>query len=149
MTKKIRYWDYFALQFSAWSQSGLVSCDVVTIIGYWDYFALVPCKVVTIHSFSAVSINVHFEGEEETAPLLRHLCHFCPHPSIRYKFSVRSPSDPWPTWSGVKHGSELEYVFGRPIAESAAVDGASEFDVRDASISRFIIESWSNFVKNG
>ena len=65
----------------------------------------------------------------------------------RYKFSVRSHSDPWPTWSGVKHGSELEYVFGRPIAENTAVGGG--FDVKDARISKFIIESWSNFVKNG
>ena len=63
---------------------------------------------------------------------------------LRYKFSVRSPSDPWPTWSGVRHGSELEYVFGRPIA-----DTAGGFGVKDASISRFIIESWSNFIKSG
>ena len=44
----------------------------------------------------------------------------------------------------MKHGSELEYLFGRPIA-----DTVSGFDVKDASISRFIIESWSNFIKNG
>ena len=71
-------------------------------------------------------------------------CVIIPESSFRYKFSVRSPSDPWPTWSGVRHGSELEYVFGRPIA-----DPASGFGVKDASISRFIIESWSNFIKSG
>ena len=71
-------------------------------------------------------------------------CVIIPVSYFRYKFSVRSPSDPWPTWSGVRHGSELEYVFGRPIA-----DPASGFGVKDASISRFIIESWSNFIKSG
>ena len=44
----------------------------------------------------------------------------------------------------MRHGSELEYVFGRPIA-----DPASGFGVKDATISRFIIESWSNFIKSG
>ena len=67
------------------------------------------------------------------------------HCRCRYAFSVRSPGDPWPAWSGVKHGAELEYVFGRPIAETS--EGG--FDFKDASISKFIIESWSNFVKNG
>ena len=33
----------------------------------------------------------------------------------KYSFDVRNPMDSWPKWSGVKHGAELDYLFGRPI----------------------------------
>ena len=61
----------------------------------------------------------------------------------RYLFSVRNPLDPWPLWSGVKHGDELDYVFGRPLSQPEIFDG------KDIAISRFIIQSWANFVRTG
>ena len=35
--------------------------------------------------------------------------------TIRYLYEHRSSADPWPEWSGVKHGDELEFTFGIPI----------------------------------
>ena len=33
----------------------------------------------------------------------------------RYYYNHQSSVDPWPTWSGSKHGDEIEYTFGVPL----------------------------------
>ena len=36
-------------------------------------------------------------------------------PVYRYFYNHQSSVDPWPTWSGSKHGDELEFTFGVPL----------------------------------
>lgn len=62
---------------------------------------------------------------------------------FKYRFSVKNPYDMWPQWSGVNHGDELDYVFGRPLASE------DMFGERDKELSRFMIEAWTNFAKYG
>ena len=62
----------------------------------------------------------------------------------KYSFDVRNPVDVWPKWSGVKHGDELDYLFGRPIISNNEL-----FSDEQKGISNFMIEAWSNFVKFG
>lgn len=60
---------------------------------------------------------------------------------FKYVFDVRNPLDAWPTWSGVKHGDELDYLFAKPLLRNQTLE--------HQSISLFMIEAWSNFVKYG
>ena len=62
----------------------------------------------------------------------------------KYSFDVRNPMDSWPKWSGVKHGAELDYLFGRPILSDNKL-----FTSEHKDISNFMIEAWTNFVKYG
>ncbi len=63
--------------------------------------------------------------------------------NLRYQFSSRSDVDPWPRWTGVKRGDELDLVFGRPMAQPG------RFRQSDKTLSRFMLQSWTNFVKTG
>lgn len=58
-----------------------------------------------------------------------------------------SPSSPlqdaWPSWSGVKHGDELEFTFGHPLIDSKKYNG------KEIGLAREILTYWTNFVKNG
>lgn len=51
--------------------------------------------------------------------------------------------DPWPAWTGVKRGDELGFVFGRPVAQP------DRYGQVDKTLSRFMLQSWANFVKTG
>ena len=51
--------------------------------------------------------------------------------------------DPWPTWSGSKHGDELEFTFGLPLKKP------KEYSAQEIKFTRDIITYWTNFVKNG
>eukprot|EP00094_Tigriopus_californicus_P001863 TCALIF_01797-PA protein Name:"Similar to ACHE1 Acetylcholinesterase (Culex pipiens)" AED:0.07 eAED:0.07 QI:154/1/0.66/1/0.5/0.66/3/0/509 len=62
---------------------------------------------------------------------------------FRYLFSVRSPQDQWPKWTGVKHGDEMDYVLGRPLLEPL------QFSVKDVFLSKFLIQSWTKFINTG
>ena len=62
----------------------------------------------------------------------------------KYQFAVRSPVDPWPKWSDVKHGDEMDYLFGRPIALNNSL-----FTEEHKKLSKFMINTWANFVKHG
>ena len=62
----------------------------------------------------------------------------------KYSFDVRNPMDSWPKWSGVKHGAELDYLFGRPFLSDNKL-----FTSEHKDISNFMIEAWTNFVKYG
>ena len=62
----------------------------------------------------------------------------------KYLFDVRNPMNTWPKWSGVKHGDELDYLFGRPI-----LSNNESFTDEHVEVSIFMIEAWSNFVKFG
>uniref|UniRef100_A0A914EQ86 Carboxylic ester hydrolase n=1 Tax=Acrobeloides nanus TaxID=290746 RepID=A0A914EQ86_9BILA len=61
-----------------------------------------------------------------------------------YYFDQPSPANPWPKWTGVMHGYEIEYVFGVPIYNTTA-----GYINRDQALSRKMIQYWSSFAANG
>lgn len=63
----------------------------------------------------------------------------------KYRFEVNNPHIVWPRWSGVKHGDEFDYIFGRPLATL----GDGLFEEKDVHLSNFMIRAWANFAKHG
>ena len=61
----------------------------------------------------------------------------------RYFYNHQSSNDPWPTWSGSKHGDELEFTFGVPLKTPKL------YSAQEIKFARDIITYWTNFVKNG
>lgn len=60
-----------------------------------------------------------------------------------YKFSHRSRANQWPSWMGVIHGQEIEFVFGSPLLNPDL------YDSNDVFTSRNIMSYWANFARNG
>ena len=61
----------------------------------------------------------------------------------RYFYNHQSSVDPWPTWSGAKHGDELEFTFALPMRNPQL------YSAKEIKFARDIITYWTNFVKNG
>ena len=61
----------------------------------------------------------------------------------RYYYNHQSSLDAWPTWSGSKHGDEIEFTFGLPLQEP------KQYSAAEIKFSRDILTYWTNFVKNG
>ena len=61
----------------------------------------------------------------------------------RYYYNHQSSVDPWPTWSGAKHGDELEFTFAIPMKNP------ENYSAKEIKFARDIITYWTNFVKNG
>ncbi|XP_060079485.1 cholinesterase-like [Ylistrum balloti] len=59
-----------------------------------------------------------------------------------YSFEHRSLTNPWPSWTGVLHGDEIEYVFAVPVN-----DHRRSSEERQLSIA--MVEYWTNFAKYG
>ncbi|CRK91881.1 CLUMA_CG005501, isoform A [Clunio marinus] len=60
-----------------------------------------------------------------------------------YLYTHRSKSNPWPRWTGVMHGDEINYVFGEPLNPRLEyLEGEKQF-------SRRIMRYWANFARNG
>ncbi|PAV84172.1 hypothetical protein WR25_17174 isoform A [Diploscapter pachys] len=53
-------------------------------------------------------------------------------------------ANPWPTWTGVMHGYEIEYVFGVPLHNKTAGYTKKEMELSDK-----VIEYWTSFATNG
>ncbi len=66
---------------------------------------------------------------------------------FRYKFSVRNPYERSPSWSTDKSGDEFDFLFGRPIA--TLKNQGSLSTAKEVALSKFVIQSWSTFVKTG
>jgi len=64
-------------------------------------------------------------------------------PVYRYHYNHQSSVDPWPTWSGSKHGDEIEFSFGLPLKSPEL------YSAQEIKFSRDIITYWTNFAKNG
>uniref|UniRef100_A0AC35FDY8 Carboxylic ester hydrolase n=1 Tax=Panagrolaimus sp. PS1159 TaxID=55785 RepID=A0AC35FDY8_9BILA len=61
-----------------------------------------------------------------------------------YYFDQPSSANPWPSWTGVMHGYEIEYVFGVPIYNTTA-----GYTSREKTLSHKMIQYWSSFAKDG
>jgi carboxylesterase type B len=61
-----------------------------------------------------------------------------------YYFDQPSSANPWPEWTGVMHGYEIEYVFGVPIYNTTA-----GYTSREKTLSHKMIQYWSTFAKDG
>ncbi|XP_037925135.1 acetylcholinesterase-like [Hermetia illucens] len=60
-----------------------------------------------------------------------------------YLYTHRSRSNPWPHWTGVMHGDEINYVFGEPLNPTLG------YTEEEKDFSRRIMRYWSNFAKYG
>ncbi|XP_058822042.1 acetylcholinesterase isoform X1 [Topomyia yanbarensis] len=60
-----------------------------------------------------------------------------------YLYTHRSKGNPWPRWTGVMHGDEINYVFGEPL------NPALGYIEEEKGFSRKIMKYWSNFAKTG
>lgn len=61
-----------------------------------------------------------------------------------YSFEHRVSTNPWPEWTGVVHGYEIELVFGIPLAP-----GNSQYTEEEKALSLQIMKLWTNFAKTG
>ncbi|VDM28613.1 unnamed protein product [Toxocara canis] len=53
-------------------------------------------------------------------------------------------ANPWPKWTGVMHGYEIEYVFGAPIYNTTA-----GYTNREKVFSYKVIQYWKSFAAEG
>ncbi|XP_074661376.1 cholinesterase-like [Tubulanus polymorphus] len=60
-----------------------------------------------------------------------------------YRFFHRSSKNPWPTWMGVMHGYEIEFIFGLPLNTNL---GYKEADI---NIANRMMKFWANFARTG
>lgn len=60
-----------------------------------------------------------------------------------YSFEHRVSTNPWPAWSGVAHGYEIELIFGLPLSPS------SVYTEEEKSLSLRMMKLWTNFAKTG
>ncbi|CAJ0585565.1 unnamed protein product, partial [Mesorhabditis spiculigera] len=61
-----------------------------------------------------------------------------------YYFDQHSSANPWPEWTGVMHGYEIEYVFGVPLYNKTA-----GYTRREEIFSRKVIDYWTTFATTG
>uniref|UniRef100_A0A023F5Z0 Carboxylic ester hydrolase n=2 Tax=Triatoma infestans TaxID=30076 RepID=A0A023F5Z0_TRIIF len=60
-----------------------------------------------------------------------------------YLFTHRSFNNPWPSWTGVMHGDEINYIFGEPL------NAAKNYQPQEIELSKRIMNFWANFAKTG
>lgn len=60
-----------------------------------------------------------------------------------YLYSHRSRSNPWPRWTGVMHGDEINYIFGE------ALNPNLDYTEEEKVFSRRMMRYWTNFAKYG
>ncbi|OWA49932.1 Acetylcholinesterase [Hypsibius exemplaris] len=60
-----------------------------------------------------------------------------------YTFNHQSSNLPWPKWTGVPHGYEIEYIFGWPL------DPKRGYTREEVELSKRMMNHWANFAKTG
>lgn len=60
-----------------------------------------------------------------------------------YYFNHRTSANPWPEWSGVMHGYEIDHIFGAPINSSL------QYSSEETHLSERMLKYWTNFAKSG
>ena len=63
--------------------------------------------------------------------------------NLRYFYHHKSSADAWPTWTGSKHGDEIEMTFGVPL------QNPRNYKSNEIKFSQDIITYWLNFIQNG
>ena len=61
-----------------------------------------------------------------------------------YYFDHRSTVHPWPGWSGVLHGDEINFIFGEPLNTTHF-----NYTEEEKELSREMMTMWANFAKTG
>ena len=64
-------------------------------------------------------------------------------PYSRYFYNHRVSNDPWPVWTGSKHGDEIQILFGLPLQYPKM------FKSEEVKFSNDVIRYWMNFVRTG
>lgn len=64
-----------------------------------------------------------------------------------YHFAQTTSANPWPEWTGVMHGYEIEFVFGAPLVNPSSYK--KEKIEREEKFSRKVIEYWTSFATTG
>ncbi|KER28016.1 hypothetical protein T265_05062 [Opisthorchis viverrini] len=65
-----------------------------------------------------------------------------------YEMQRKTLSCPFPSWTGVMHGYEIEYVFGMPYSEKFQ-NSFYRFNVEEKKLSDEMMRMWTNFAKRG
>lgn len=60
-----------------------------------------------------------------------------------YFFKHRSSRSLWPSWSGVLHGDEINFIFGEPL------DPIKRYRREEIDLSKRMMKYWANFAKTG
>ncbi|XP_066152185.1 acetylcholinesterase-like [Euwallacea fornicatus] len=60
-----------------------------------------------------------------------------------YYYKHRTVANPWPSWTGVMHGEEINYVFGEPL------NPAKSYTAQEVDLSKRIMRYFANFAKTG
>ena len=60
-----------------------------------------------------------------------------------YYFTHRSSQHYWPSWTGVMHADEVNFVFGEPL------DTTRGYGREEIELSRLMMHYWVNFAKTG
>nr|AAP87381.1 acetylcholinesterase-2 [Nephotettix cincticeps]BAI63653.1 ace-paralogous acetylcholinesterase [Nephotettix cincticeps]BAI63654.1 ace-paralogous acetylcholinesterase [Nephotettix cincticeps]BAI63655.1 ace-paralogous acetylcholinesterase [Nephotettix cincticeps]BAI63656.1 ace-paralogous acetylcholinesterase [Nephotettix cincticeps] len=60
-----------------------------------------------------------------------------------YYFKYRSIGNPWPSWTGVMHADEINYIFGEPL------NPILNYHPQEVELSRRMMRYWANFAKTG
>jgi len=60
-----------------------------------------------------------------------------------YYFKHRSTSHYWPSWTGVLHGDEINFVFGEPL------NPRKSYNAEEKALSQRMMRYWANFAKSG
>ncbi|OAF70712.1 hypothetical protein A3Q56_01551, partial [Intoshia linei] len=62
---------------------------------------------------------------------------------LLYVLKYRARNEPWPSWLGVIHGSDIQWIFGNPL------DTRSNYTKQEKELAIKMITIWSDFAKNG
>lgn len=60
-----------------------------------------------------------------------------------YLYNHRSKSSPWPKWTGVLHGDEINYIFGE------ALNPNKDYTAEEREFGRRMMRYWTNFARYG
>lgn len=97
----------------------------------------------TEHFAQAISENGNDVYRQEPLTFSFKKSKAIPFISFRFHFNHQSSQDPWPEYTGSKHGDEIEFIFGRPL------ENPNKYEVEELSLASDMMTYWLNFVKTG